>query len=302
MRAKDLTVPFRGVRRSTDLIAQRAAEAASDEEAYAEFRAKRRRLIDDARAYGEVMPSGSFFCGATAAMIGYDAPVRVPSSLDVAVIAPRRAPRAKGVRGRKVAPHLATTHEVDGLPMTTPASTWAMLGRELSLRELVEVGDALVQIPRDDSGRRHPELAHATVADLADEIAAGPRPPSTSKLREACELIRVGSSSVLETDFRLDADAAHLPPPALDMEIRDERGRLLGISELVYPELRLVVEIEGDHHRTERKQWNRDIEKYHAYANAGWEVVRLTSLHIRGRQRDAVERVATALRRRGWMG
>lgn len=302
MRAKDLTTPFRGVRRSTELTEQRAAKAASDDRPYAEYRMRRQRLIDDARAYNEIMPPGSFFCGATAAMIGYNAPVRFPSELDVAVIAPERASRAKGIRGRKVAPHLATVTEVGGLPMTTPASTWAMLGRELSLRELVEVGDSLVQIPRDDRGRQHPELVHASIADLAAEIAIGPRPPSTAKLREACEMIRVGSSSVLETDFRLDATAAHLPTPTLDLEVRDDRGRLLGISEIVYPQYRVAVEIEGDHHRTDRKQWHRDLEKYHYYANAGWEVVRLTSLHIRGRQRDAVKRVATALRRHGWPG
>jgi hypothetical protein len=301
MRAHDLSAPFRGVRRTAEFAARRAAEADEDDAPYAAFRTRREQLIDDARAYREVMPDGSFFCGATAAIIGYDAPVRHPSRLDVAVIAPQRAPRAKGIRGRKVAPHLAAVTESDGLPMTTAASTWAMLGRELNLRELVEVGDALVQIPRDDYGRQHPELVHATIAELAAEVAAGPRPPSTKKLREALELVRVGSSSVLETDFRLDAAAAGLPDAALDMEIRDGRGILLGISEIVYPHYRVVVEVEGDHHRTSRAQWNRDLDKYDAYASGGWETVRLSSLHIR-RNRDAVRRVAAALRRHGWDG
>lgn len=301
MRAHDLASPFRGVRRTAEFAEQRETQAEEDDEPYAEYRRRRLRLIDDARAYREVMPEGSFFCGATAAVIGYGAPVRHPSRLDVAVIDPQRAPRAKGIRGRKVAPHLATVAERDGLRMTTAASTWAMLGRELNLRELVEVGDALVQIPRDDYGHQHPELVHATIADLAAEVTAGPRPPSTRKLREALELVRVGSSSVLETDFRLDAAAAGLPDAALDIEIRDDRGVLLGISEIVYPRFRVVVEVEGDHHRTSRAQWNRDLEKYDAYVSAGWEPVRLSSLHIR-RNRDAVRRVAAALRRHGWDG
>jgi very-short-patch-repair endonuclease len=85
------------------------------------------------------------------------------------------------------------------------------------------------------------------------------------------------------------------------MEIRDGRGILLGISEIVYPHYRVVVEVEGDHHRTSRAQWNRDLDKYDAYASGGWETVRLSSLHIR-RNRDAVRRVAAALRRHGWDG
>src|SRR5690606_10974337 len=131
---------------------------------------------------------------------------------------------------------------------------------------------------------------------------AGPRPPTTARLRAALEQVRVGSSSPLETDYRLDAAAGGLPDAVLGMEIRGEDGRLLGISEFVYPDYRLVVEVEGDHHRTDRKQWNRDIEKYRAYPAAGLEVVRLTSAHIRGAYPTAVGIVRTALRRRGWKG
>lgn len=300
MRAKDLTIPYRGARRTAKLTAERAAQEAADDRPHAEFRAKSRTLRDNARAYAGVMPPGSFFCGRTAAIVGFDLPVEHPTELDVAVFAPQRCPRATGLHGRKVAPHLATVTEIDGLRMTTPASTWAMLAREVSLRELIEIGDAVVQVPRDDYGRQHPELVLATIAELAAEVAIGPRPPSTRKLRVALDLIVVGSSSVLETDFRLDAAAAGLPTAQLDTEIRDERGRLLGISEFVYPEFKVVAEVEGDQHRTSRKQWNRDIDKYADYAAAGWEVVRVTSLHIRrGR---AVARVAAALRRHGWAG
>ncbi|MGL3149419.1 hypothetical protein ACSS7Z_03590 [Microbacterium sp. A82] len=301
MRARDLTRPFRGVRRSVRFIEERGAAAERDNKPYAEFRRKRQELIDDAHAYAMVMPPGAFFCGATAAVIGDSLPVKFPDALDVAVVAPQRAPRAKGVRGRKVAEHLVTIGQFEGLRLTSPASTWAMLGRDHDLRDLVAIGDALVQIPRDNFGLQHPEFARATIADLATELARGPRPPSTKKLHEALGLIRVGSSSVLETEFRLDAAAAGLPDPELDMEIHYD-GTRLGISEFVYPRYRVVVEVEGDHHRTSRGQWNRDIEKYQAYVEAGWETIRLTSSHIRGREADAVQRVAAALKRHGWVG
>ena len=72
----------------------------------------------------------------------------------------------------------------------------------------------------------------------------------------------------------------------------------IGITEFVYRRQRVVVEVEGDHHRTSRAQWNRDIDKYAAYAAEGWEVVRLTSRHVRGGQATPI--VSQVLRRRGW--
>jgi hypothetical protein len=170
------------------------------------------------------------------------------------------------------------------------------------VRELVQVGDAIVREPRDRFGEKHPDQALATIAELEAEVDAGPRPPSTAALRTGVELVRVGSSSPLETDFRLDAAAAGLPEPELDIRVLGADGQLLGISEFVFGEYRVAVEVEGDHHRTERRQWDRDIEKYHAYAAAGIEVVRLTSTHIRGRHPTAVDIVRAALRRHGWPG
>jgi hypothetical protein len=45
------------------------------------------------------------------------------------------------------APELANVRMHDGLRMTTPATTWAMLGAELTVRELVTLGDSFVRIP-----------------------------------------------------------------------------------------------------------------------------------------------------------
>lgn len=301
MRAKDLSAPFVGVRRSAEFTRQSAEVDEDDLHPNAVFRRERRRLLDDARAYAMVMPEGSFFCGRTAAAFG-KLPVTTPQLLDVAVIAPQRAPRARGVRGRKVEGHLVAVTTFEGLPVTSPVSTWAMLGHELSLHELVHVGDALLQIPRDDRGRRHPDRALATMNQLAAAVAMSPRRQGARKLRAALELIEVGSSSPLETDYRLGAAEAGLPTPALDVEIFDENGRWLGISEFFYRDYRVVVEVEGDQHRTSKQQWNRDIEKYQDYAESGIEVVRLTSKHIRGPRPSGFDVVAAALRRHGWTG
>lgn len=221
--------------------------------------------------------------------------------LEVAVEAPRRAPRGRGIRGRKISPKLVHVQSHVGLRVSSPASTWAMLASELSVRELVIVGDAIVRIPRDRAGNLRPEQRLATTDQLRAAMAAGRR-VGIEKLRAAIEQIRVGSASPLETEFRLDIIEAGLPEPALDVAVLDADGQLIGIADAAYAAYRLLIEVEGDHHRTEKEQWNRDIDKHARYVAAGWEVVRLTSAHIRGRHPRAVELVRNALRRHGWTG
>lgn len=300
LRARDLISPFHGVRRTAALLAERQEEDAADTDPYAAARNERRRVLNDARAYRLVQPEDSFVCGRSAAVI-YAAPVSNPGNLEVGTIAPRRAPRGKNVSGRKIAQHLVRTRMHDGVLLSDPASTWAMLCRDLTERELVHVGDWMVRIPRDQFGVLQPEQQLATIEDLRAAAHAGSRPPGTSRLRAAFESVRVGSASVLETDYRLDAAAAGLPEPSLDEEIRVD-GHLLGISEIAYRRYRLVVETEGDHHRTDRKQWHRDIAKYRAYEAAGIQVIRLTSFDLRGERPAGIRLVAEALRRRGWAG
>lgn len=248
-------------------------------------------------AFAPLLRPGWFSTGRTAAVL-FGAPIAPGRDLTVGALAPARAPRRRGVKGVKVSPHLVRVVDVDGRPLSTPASTWAILGSESTARELVILGDFFVRVPRPSSGRLAPQRQLATVEQLHRAIAAGAR-PGIARLREAVEQIRVGSSSPLETEYRIDAEAAGLPVPDLDVEIRDGRGRLVGITEVAYTSYRVLVEIEGDHHRTDRAQWNRDIEKYNSYNALGWEVVRLTSAHVRGARRG-VTMVRDALLRRGW--
>lgn len=249
-------------------------------------------------AYATVMPGRAFLTGRTAAVL-YGLPVAHGDELEVGMPAPASAPQGRGIRGIKVRPSLVNLREHEGLRLSTPASTWASLGRELSVRELIIIGDAIVCIPRDERGRRQPALQLASIDQLRRAMNAGRR-RGGAKLREALEHVRIGSASPLETEFRLDAASAGLPNVELDVEIRTGTGKLLGITEVSYPEFRTLVEIEGDRHRTDKRQWDRDIEKYASYVAEGWEVVRLTSRHIRGSHPRAVAMVAEVLARRGW--
>lgn len=299
LRAKDLESPFHGARRV--ITAHPAPEEDDDGTPFARDRRIRAAVRDSAHLYATVMPPDSFFCGRTAAVL-LGAPLDHGQKLEVAVRAPRRAPRARGIQGRTVAAHLVEVQMRAGLRVTSPATTWAMLGRDLNERQLIVLGDALVRVPRDHGGELHPELSLASLAQLRSALDLGPRPRASVRLLAALDRIRVGSASPLETEYRLDAESQGLPEPVLDMPIRDAHGRRLGISEVVYPQFRTVAEIEGDHHRVLQRQWDRDLAKYHAYVEAGWHVVRLTSRNIRGSRPDAVAIMRRALALRGWDG
>ncbi|GAA5028797.1 DUF559 domain-containing protein [Microbacterium fluvii] len=298
LRAADLERPYRGVRQRVGTDA--TEDDTSPKSGWEQERAARAAVLRRVRAYALVMEPHAFFIGRTAAVI-HGCQVANTGPLDVGVLAPHRAPRHRDIRGFQLTSRLGTVVEASGFRVTDVPTTWATLARDLPLRRLIEVGDALVRIPRDERGQPRPEaqLASPTALRHAADLS---RRRGAPKLREAIEFIRVGSASPLETDVRLDAELAGLPEPELDVDIHDREGRRIGITELVYRQQKVVVEIEGDQHRVDENQWNRDIEKYNAYTAEGWEVVRLTREHIVGEHPTAVATVRAALRRRGWRG
>lgn len=297
LRAADLEAPYRGVR-----VVPAAAFVPPDVP-YPLDEIARAAVIERARALALVLPEHAFFTGHTALAVHgaalLDAARIQRADLEVAVFSPHRNLRRPGVDCTQVRPSLAHTTVVDGLRLATPATAWVMLARHLSERDLVKVGDALVRIPRDERGRRRAEHQLATPAQLRAAVDAGTR-RGAPRLRGALERITPHSMSMLETDWRENLRGTGLPEPVLDFEVRDGRGILLGIADGAFPAYRVACEIQGDHHRVARAQWNRDIEKLAAYRAAGWEPVQVTSTHIRTQRGRDVALVRAALTRQGW--
>ena len=110
------------------------------------------------------------------------------------------------------------------------------------------------------------------------------------------------SRSPAESRTRLIFEDARLPTPELNMDIRDPMGKFVANVDFAFPRFRLVVEYEGDHHRTDREQFRRDIERIESLSALGWRVVRLVAAHVYVDPGEAVRRVREALRDRGWRG
>ncbi|MBS1672886.1 MAG: hypothetical protein JSS74_02850 [Actinobacteria bacterium] len=305
LRRADLAAPFRGVRIQD-------ADPQTDE---------RDKFVDPviravqslASAYALVMPPGAHLSHSTAAAHykiplphrgfaqrnRWGLPFEERVLIEAAVHRPGRAPRGARIRGHETVAALDPVILVGGIPMSTPAATWASLASRLTLDELVAVGDALVRIPRipgPDGRVLHAPLA--TFDDLDAVIAAGRR-VGIRTLREARQLIRIGSASPQETKLRLAlTTGTDLPAPTLDFDVY-AAGVYLGCSEIAYPDYLVAVEYEGDQHRTERSQWVKDIDKYNAYASAGWRVVQITADHLH-ETGEAPRRVRDALLQAGW--
>ncbi|MFF2487174.1 hypothetical protein ACFVSU_12280 [Microbacterium sp. NPDC058062] len=316
LRHDGLAQPFHGARMRAGAEPAKPTSGAADESPITvEARRRRGQMVRRARAFWCVAGEGSFFSHVTAAVLwNLPLPIRLlrpraanpdaeidpgaPADIDVAVLAPIRASRAAGVRGRQLAPASTTVVVRDALRVTDPATTWALLGEELSVDELVQLGDAIVHIPRQ-RGMKRGTRGLATVDELTAALAAGRR-RGAAKLRAALPLIRVGSASTAETDLRLALERAELPDAELDFDLIGEDGKPFGCTEIAYPRWRVLVEYEGDHHRLDRAQWNRDIEKHAKCAALGWTVIRLTAAHLYPRREGAVIQVRGALLRFGW--
>lgn len=292
LRRLDIDSPFRQVYRRTN----NGAREQPLEGAHAPLEWRRAHLRR-AEAFARLMHGRPwFFRGVTAALLwGIPVP-RGDDALEVAVHAPLRPPRRRGIRAVQVRPALAEIRELRGMRLTSPASTWAMLGSTLSLRDAVACGDAIVHRDRVPGTNRLKQSPLATVEELRAEIRKGRR-RGIDSLREAVTLIRTGSASPPETHTRLLLSDAGLPEPELDFDVFDQQGRLLGCSEIAFPEFRVATEYESEHHRVDRRQWNRDIDKYQHYSDAGWEVVRVTSSLLYRHESELIRRVYEAIGR-----
>ncbi|NYF18379.1 hypothetical protein HDC37_003239 [Microbacterium sp. AK009] len=258
-------------------------------------------VVNAALEYRPVMAANQFFSHVTAAALwGLPIPphvlrAAVRNGPDVAVFGPARHPRRHGIRGHEVHPASAyiVEHPGHGLRLTSPASTWAALGATLrDPYDLIAVGDAAVRerMFRDDT----PPLAtleHLTAA------AAVPRRVGAAALRAALPRIRTRSASPRETRCRLLLIDAGLPEPALNHEVRDHTGRVIACVDLAYPEARVAIEYEGEHHLFTREQWARDLARYEALAAAGWFVVRVSAAHLEDGDAALAARVRAALTR-----
>ncbi len=69
---------------------------------------------------------------------------------------------------------------------------------------------------------------------------------------------------------------------------------LIAVLDMGWPEIKVAADYDGDHHRTSRTRFNRDIRRAEEVARLGWIDIRVTSedteAGIIGRVRAARDR------------
>lgn len=237
------------------------------------------------------MPPDAFFSHGTAALLlGLPVPARLARlrPLHVGFVAPARALVARGISGHSISVGPDDLVDQGPLRLTGPARTWLDLARLLTLGELVAVGDHLL--------RRESPLV--TAGELADAVEKYPSRSGIKRARTALPLLRARSESPRESVLRVIIVLAGLPEPECNYNIFDDAGRFLARGDLVYPEYKLLLEYQGDHHRTDRAQWRSDIRRVGRLEDNGWQVLQFTDDDLHD-PAALVERIARRLRSRG---
>jgi hypothetical protein len=209
--------------------------------------------------------------------------------LHVSVVAPHRAPHATGISGHSLRLTTCDVTERSGLPVTTPIRTWLDLAASgSSTEELVVAGDRITN-----------SRAPLATLDALCRAVDGYRGRGIRHLHEALPLISDRSDSSRETRVRTAILAQGLPRPVLQLPIHGGDGSLIGIADFAFPEYRVLLEYEGDHHRTERPQWTRDLARFNRYQQQGWIALRIDAGQY-ATIATALDTLEDVLRRRGW--
>lgn len=173
---------------------------------------------------------------------------------------------------------------VAGLPVTTPARTAFDLARQRPRGEAVARLDALM---------RATPFSTEEVLMLAERR---PRARGLRKLRAALPLVDPGAASPKESWLRLLLIDAGIPVPATQIPVQ-QNWRLIAVLDMGWEDYLVAAEYDGDHHRTNRRQYARDQARLRTLQELGWIVVRVIA---EDKPDDVVRRTRDALTRRGY--
>lgn len=291
LRGGDLDRPFRGVRLLAESL---EVDATLDR-----YELAAQSLAATCDALELVLPEGAYFSHLTAGRL-WPLPLPEPKEdelVHVAVGPSLQPPHRVGVTGHHISDPLVRTVRRRGRLLVDPASLFCQLSALLGVEDLVAVGDALVLEPRFiDDGEERPWL---TVRDLAERVDKF-RGRGKARAALALALVRPGAESRPESLLRVAMVGAGLPEPDVNPDIYSPDGVFLGRGDLVYWTWRVIVEYDGDQHRSNSRQYEKDVGRLDGFGRHGWRVVRITKSAFFTDRRACVARVEQALADAGW--
>lgn len=241
-------------------------------------------LLARCLALSRVLPDDAVFSHDTAAAL-YKVGVPDEPQVHICTESPIE-PRIKGLVGHRIKT-IGEVYTLHGLRVTSPGRTFLDLASRLGQVELLVAGDGLAR--RDSKG----------VAGLREAVLAGVGRRGVKQARLVLPLIDPGSKSPQESRLRFLVVTDGLGAPLVNQPVRDAVGEWIAEPDLQFPEFKVAIEYEGDHHR-ERRQWERDIRRDENLAANGWIVIKVTSTDLHVRPAATLARIREALLSRGW--
>ena len=159
-------------------------------------------------------------------------------------------------------------------------------------------GDYLLRGFRERDGSHRP---FATIAQLRRAAAEHADRRYSGLISAALDLIRERVDSPYETRLRLIVQSAGFPDPIVNEPILDARGDTIAQPDLRIPGFNVGLEYQGDGHRTNRSQWQRDVVRRRELDAIDWKTIEAVALDIRN-PGHLLHTLEQELRERGWTG
>lgn len=168
-------------------------------------------------------------------------------------------------------------------------------------RTLIDVAplaaESRLEVALEDALRRRLTTAQKILRRLAD------LPINQAGRRRLVDVLARGQGEA-PTDSSLEVKLARLLrdegfPRPIRQKVLDDEGRFIGRVDFVYPERRLIVEVDGFRFHSGRQAFEKDRSRRNALTALGWMVLHATAPMIEGQERaDFVTDLHRAYERR----
>ncbi|UDY23189.1 DUF559 domain-containing protein [Nocardioides sp. Kera G14] len=227
-------------------------------------------------------PAGAFASHATAGRL-WELPLPTLPDEHVTVADRKHRRRRPGIVCHS--PRRAVIGTKGEVPCTSSAQTFVDLADQLSLVDLVVVGDHLVR------------KGICKVRQLV-EAAARATGSSAEHARLAASLVRPKVDSPMESRLRLLLVLAGLPEPDVNPLVSTDGGLTMRKYDLCWLKARFIVEYDGRHHIERVEQWESDLTRREAIDDDGWRIIVVTADGIYKNPGETVAKVHRLLRER----
>jgi very-short-patch-repair endonuclease len=189
-------------------------------------------------------------------------------------------------RSTDLEPHDIT--KIEGIPATTVARTLVDVG--------VPWGEGLASRVLDEAVRRGLTDLLAVAATLHRVGRKGRRGAGVMRMVLQDRLgWAIITESQLESEFLRIMVAAGVQLPQAQVRIVKRGGRTIGRVDFVYPELRLVIELDGERYHADRNTFRSDRRRQNDLVLEGYRVLRFTTWDVFAAPNYVVAQVVAAL-------